>query len=93
VSNWRKDFIGNDLVKDALAAARAKRKLTGKGSARDKLKALTMARCRQLGFSPRFPDEADAIGIADFSIDFHEHIIPPWRSDEVLRPMMGAATA
>lgn len=85
VGTWRKDFIGSELVKDAQADARAKRKLTGKGSARDKLKALTMARCRQLGFAPRFDDEGDAIGILDFALDFHEHVRPPWRAEEVLR--------
>ncbi len=90
VSTWRRDFVGDDLVKDAQAAARAKRKLSGKGSARDKLKELTKDRCRQLGFAPRSDDEADAIGILDFALDFHEHIRPPWRVNEVLRPMAGA---
>lgn len=90
VGTWRKDYVGADLVKDARADARAKRKLTGKGSATDKLKALTMARCRQLGFSPRFHDEADAIGILDHALDFHEGVRPPWRIGEVLRPPMGA---
>lgn len=89
VSNWRKDFISADLVKDAQAEARARRKATGKGSARDKLKALTMERCRQLGLSPRYPDEADAIGILNFALDFHEHVTPPWRADEVLRAPLG----
>jgi hypothetical protein len=89
VSSWRKDFVGAGLVKDAQADARAKRKVTGKGSARDKLKALTMDRCRQLGMSPRYPDEADAIGIADFALDFHEHVTPPWRAAEVLRAPLG----
>ena len=91
VSAWRKDFVGPDLVKDAQSDARAKRKLTGKGSARDKLKALTMARCRQLGFAPRHYDEADAIGILDFALDFHEHVTPPWRAGEVLRAPLEVA--
>lgn len=90
IGTWRKDFVGSELVKDAQAAARAKRKATGKGSARDKLKRLTMDRCRQLGFAPRFDDEGDAIGILDHVLDFHEHIRPPWRADEVLRPPVGA---
>lgn len=89
ISTWRKDFITADLVKEAQAEARAKRKQTGKGSARDKLKALTMERCRQLGFNPRHTDEADAIGICDFALDFHEHVTPPWRADEVLRAPLG----
>lgn len=90
VTTWRKDFIGEDLVKDAQAAARAKRAASGKGSATDKLKRLTMDRCRQLGLNPRSNDEGDAIGILDFALDFHEHIRPPWRADEVLRPPVGA---
>ncbi|HWK32786.1 MAG TPA: hypothetical protein VNR51_03790 [Hyphomicrobium sp.] len=89
VGTWRKDFVGADLVKDAQAAARAKRAITGKGSARDKLKALTVERCRQLGMSPRSDDEADAIGILDFALDFHEHVTVPWRANEVLRPPLG----
>lgn len=91
VSNWRKSFLSADIVKDAQAVARARRKATGKGSARDKLKSLTIERCRQLGFSPRYPDEADAIGIADYALEFHEQVTVPWRSDEVLRPALGVA--
>lgn len=90
VGTWRKDFIGADLVKDAQAEARARRAASGKGSARDKLKALTIDRCRQLGFTPRSDDEADSLGILDFALDFHEHVRPPWRANEVLRPMAGA---
>lgn len=90
VGTWRKDFVGTDLVKDAQAEARARRATSGKGSARDKLKALTRDRCRQLGLSPRSDDEADALGILDFALDFHEQVRPPWRADEVLRPMAGA---
>ena len=92
VMNWRKDFISADLVNSAQAKARAKRKSTGKkASARDELKRLTKARCEQLGFAPKFFDEADAIGILDYALDFHEHITPPWRADEVLRPPLGDA--
>jgi len=50
-----------------------------------------MARCRQLGLAPRYPDEADAIGILDFALDFHEHQTPPWRSQEVLRAPLETA--
>lgn len=91
VSTWRKDFIGTDLVKDANAKARAKRKAEGKGSARDELKRLTIERCRQLGFAPRKDDEADALGILDYALGFHEQVTPPWRANEVLRPMLGGA--
>ncbi|MXP24833.1 hypothetical protein GRI39_02070 [Altererythrobacter indicus] len=75
VSSWRRDFIGPQK--------RGTKKVT--------LKALTMERCRQLGFNPRYDDEADAIGILDFALDFHEHITPPWRANEVLRPALGGA--
>lgn len=92
VSTWRKDFIGEQMVKDENAKARAKRKATGgKASARDALKSLTMERCRQLGMKPANNDQGDAIGILDFALDFHEHVTPPWRSEEVLRPALGGA--
>lgn len=74
VSTWRRDFIGAQK----------------RGTKRQTLKSLTMERCRQLGFSPRYDDEADAIGILDFALDFHEHVTPPWRADEVLRPPLEA---
>lgn len=91
IATWRKDFITADLVKDAQARARARRQNTGKkASARDELKQHTMDRCKQLGFRPANFDEADAIGICDFALDFHEHITPPWRADEVLRAPLGA---
>lgn len=93
VSTWRKDFVGTALVSDAQAAARAKRKLGAKASATDKLKTLTKARCEQLGMAPKSFDEADAIGILDFALDFHEHITPPWRRDEVLRPPLSAGAS
>lgn len=75
ISSWRKDFIGSQK----------------RGTKRQTLKTLTMERCRQLGHAPRFDDEADAFGILDYALDFHEHITPPWRADEVLRPPLGMA--
>lgn len=75
VSTWRRDFIGPQK----------------RGTKRQTLKALCMERCRQLGFNPRYDDEADAIGLLDFALDFHEHVTPPWRINEVLRPALGGA--
>lgn len=86
VERWRKDFIGQVANSDAKADAR-RRKKTGekRASARDTLKALTIARCRQLGFEPRKNDEADALGLLDYSLEI-AGITPPWRAGEVLRP-------
>ena len=91
ISTWRKDFLSSDTVSSVRAEIRARKAAGGKGSARDKLKKLTVDRCRQLGFSPRYDDEADALGILDFALDFHEHVRPPWRANEVLRAPLGAA--
>lgn len=90
IGSWRKGFIDPDLVSQAQADARRKRKLTGKGSARDKLKRLAIERARQLGFEPRNDDEAEAIGVLDYACSL-KGIVPPWRLSEVLRPMAGAA--
>lgn len=93
IETWRKYFIGTDLSNEAKAVARRKRKAgDNKASARDALKGLTIARCNQLGFDPRKDDEADAIGILDYALELNG-IVPPWRSDEVLRPMMDVGTA
>lgn len=90
VANWRRDFVGALLVSEAQAAARRKRKLSGKkASATDELKELTKQRCRQLGFAPKNNDEGDALGILDYACAF-EGITPPWRANEVLRPPMEA---
>lgn len=74
IATWRRHFFGK--MPRATKSAQLKR--------------YAMDRCRQLGFAPRFDDEAEAIGILDFALDFHEHVTPPWRADEVLRPPMGA---
>lgn len=92
VSRWRSDFLGKMVVKDTKAKAKALRNAgQSKAGATGELKSLTMERCRQLGLSPRYNDEADAIGILDYALDFHEHVTPPWRAGEVLRPPLGAA--
>lgn len=93
VSSWRPDFIGR--IDDAGAKARARRaKKAGdtKASARDELKRLTMERCRQLGFAPRYNDEADAIGILTYAILLGGQT-PPWLANETLRPVLTAGGA
>lgn len=93
VDSWRPDFIGR--VEDAAAKAaarRAKNAGDARASARDTLKELTMARCRQLGFTPRKNDEADAIGIMTYGL-LVRNITPPWLNDEVLRAPVGSAAA
>lgn len=44
-------------------------------------------RCRQYGWKPRNSDEADALGLLDYCISL-QGVTPPWRADEVLRPML-----
>lgn len=83
VESWRRDFLSADLISDARADARKRKAATGKGSARDKLKALTMERCRQLGFDVRTDDEADACGLLDYFVA-QRGIVPPWRRANVL---------
>lgn len=85
VSSWRPDFIGR--IADAEAKSKARRlKKAGdaRASARKDLKALTKARCRQLGLSPRNDDEADAIGILTYGL-LTSNITPPWIEGEVLQ--------
>lgn len=82
IDSWRPSFIGR------INSAEAKRKAKAAGkSATDSLKSLTVERCRQLGFNPRNTDEADAIGILDYCVSMRG-VIPPWRADEVLQPML-----
>ena len=89
INHWRASFLGRMEVADARAAARAARKAGNeRASARDDLKALTKARCKALGFIVKNDDEADAIGVLDYAIDL-SGAVPPWRTDEVLRPALG----
>jgi len=83
VDSWRPAFIGRVNSSEAKRRARA----AGK-SATDSLKSLTIERCRQLGFNPRNTDEADALGILDYCVA-SRGVTPPWRAEEVLRPMLG----
>lgn len=75
IATWRRHFLGK--MPRATKTAQLKR--------------MALERCRQIGFTPRFDDEAEAIGILDFALDFHEHVTPPWRAQEVLRPALGVA--
>lgn len=75
VASWRRDFIGSQK----------------RGTKRATLKALTIERCRQLGFAPMRDDEADALGLLDYLCSLRD-VVPPWRAGEVLRPMLGAAS-
>lgn len=87
VERWRPDFIGRAQVSDARKDARQRAKTSGKKhSARDKLKALTIARCEQLGFNPRTDDEADALGMLDYALHVLRGITPPWRMENILLP-------
>lgn len=83
--SWRPDYIGRIESSAAKAeASRAKRAGDSKASARGTLKALTIARCRQLGLNPKNDDEADACGILTYGI-LSSGVQPPWLNDEVLR--------
>lgn len=91
IDTWRIDFVGSGEISQIKAAVRAKARAAGKKlSARDDLKEATMERCRQLGMKPRYNDEADAIGIADYVLGT-QRITPPWRAQEVLRPALGVS--
>lgn len=84
VSTWRPGYIGRIADSEAKAKARRAKKAGNlKASARDTLKELTMARCRQLGLAPRFNDEADACGILTHGL-LVSGITPPWLSAETL---------
>jgi hypothetical protein len=72
MKSWRRQFFGN----------------IGRGHVRKELKDYAIERCLQLGFKPRNDDEADALGILDYSCEYMK-IMPPWRADEVMRPALG----
>lgn len=62
MATWRRHFIGSQK----------------RGTKRPELKAMVMDRCRQLGFTPRNDDEADALGILDYDLHASGET-PPWR--------------
>ncbi len=85
VESWRPEYIGKFHNAEAKAEARRAKKAGDKrASARDTLKALTIARCRQLGLEPRNNDEGDAIGILTYGI-LSRGETPPWIANETLR--------
>lgn len=93
VERWRKDWIGDMVVREVKAGTRRRRKQGDtKASSTDQLKRLTIERCRQLGFAPRKSDEADAIGILNYGI-LLDGVTPPWLSAETLRPQFEGASA
>lgn len=93
VERWRKDFIGDMVVREVKAGTRRARKAgNSKASSTDQLKKLTIERCRQYGFNPRKNDEADAIGILTYAI-LLDGVTPPWLARETLRPQLVGATA
>lgn len=69
LATWRRSFFGN----------------IGRKHGRSDLKQYSIDRAKQLGFSTRNDDEADAIGILDYAIESLGHV-PVWRANEVLRP-------
>lgn len=58
-----------------------------RGTQSKALKDYTIERCRQLGLKPHNTDQADAIGLMDYACELRG-IKPPWRANEVLRPML-----
>lgn len=75
IASWRRHFIGS----------------MPRGTKSPDLKAMTMKRCRELGFSPVGNDEADALGLLDFALH-QDGITPPWRLTNVLQRQMLPAT-
>lgn len=66
-ATWRRHFIGT----------------MKRGTGKTDLKAMTMARCRQMGLKPKNDDEGDALAILDYAISL-DGIIPPWRAENIL---------
>lgn len=75
LSTWRKHFIGK----------------MPRGTKSVDLKALSMTRCRELGFDPAKHDEAEAIGLLDYQLSVNG-IVPPWRADHLLQRELTPAT-
>jgi hypothetical protein len=62
--SWRRHFLGAQPFKQN-AMSKAQKQLHDIGAVA--WKDLAMERCRQIGFKPRFHDEAEAIGILDYA--------------------------
>ncbi len=74
VATWRRHFVGS----------------VPRGTKSPDLKAMTMKRCRELGFAPVSNDEGDAIGLLDFALH-QDGILPPWRDAHLLTRQMTPA--
>lgn len=81
---WRIAFIGRQEKSIISAAARAAKAQDIKYDSSDKLKLATIGRCRQLGWSPKSTDEADALGLLDSWL-LDRRIETPWHENETLR--------
>lgn len=75
MSSWRRHFLGR----------------MPRGTKTVDLKAMAMARCRELGFDPAKHDAAEAIGLLDYQLSI-SGVIPPWRADNILTREMMPAT-
>jgi hypothetical protein len=73
MATWRKHFIGS----------------MPRGTKKPDLKAMAMARCRELGFDPAKHDEAEAAGILDYHLSV-SGITPPWRASILQRELTPA---
>jgi hypothetical protein len=75
-ATWRRHFLGS----------------MKRGTKTPDLKAFAMQRCRDLGFEPQKHDEAEALGILDYSVSL-AGLTPPWRMQHVLMPELKAVAA
>lgn len=73
VKSWGRHFIGS----------------MPRGTKSKEKKQYTIERCHQLGWKPRNTDEADALGLLDYSMAL-QGLQAPWLAQETLRaPLMG----
>lgn len=85
---WRLDFVGRQEDSIIRAAAKAAKAVGEDFKIRDKLKAATIARCRQLGWAPTDDNQADALGQLDTQIKENQ-IQAPWYASETLLAPLG----
>lgn len=74
-ATWRRHFIGR----------------MPRGTKSPDLKAMAMARCRELGFDPAKHDAAEALGLLDYELSV-SGILPPWRAGSPLQRELMPAT-
>lgn len=75
MATWRRHFLGK----------------MPRGTKTPDLKAMAMARCRELGFDPAKHDAAEAIGLLDYELSIRG-ITPPWRVANLLTRQLRPAT-